>query len=247
MRRLLPLLFLATSAFAAPDRILVPFDSGTYGSWSAEVWVRNDADHALNLYPEQCFFIGLPVPCNFRIDVPAKTTMLLDTRPADRIDDPGLFLYVPEGETGNVSVNLRIRALPDGPETEIPTVHFANMRTGRAELLNVPLRAGTRPTLRVYAQYAVQSVFLVRVYRIGSGAPDELLSERSFVQSLPTDGSPGPFLFDFSSALTDAAALGATKVRVSIEPTFPQGEFRYWPLVTVTDGATRHVTAVTAQ
>ncbi|HKO58964.1 MAG TPA: hypothetical protein VJ276_24065 [Thermoanaerobaculia bacterium] len=249
MRRLLPLVLLvATHALAGPDAILVPFDSGTYGRWSAEVWVRNEADHAVNLYPEQCYFIGLQVPCNFRIDVPAKTTMLLDTRPSDDLREPGLFLYVPEGEAGKISVGLRIRALPDGPETEIPTVHFANMRVGRTELLNIPLRAGTTPTLRVYAQYAVNSLFVVRVYRIaGGGAPDQLLFERSFQQVLPTDGPPGPFLFDFSSALTDAAKLGATRVRVSIEPTFPGGEFRYWPLVTVTDDLTRHVTTVTPQ
>jgi hypothetical protein len=248
MRRLLLLLLLAAPALAAPETILVPFDSGTYGRWSAEVWVRNEAEHAVNLYPEQCYFIGLQVPCNFRIDVPANTTMLLDTRPSDDLREPGLFLYVPEGEAGKISVGLRIRALPDGPETEIPTVHFTNMRVGRTELLNVPLRPGTTATLRVYAQYAVNSVFRVRVYRTaGGGAPDQMLIERSFNQMLPTDGPPGPFLFDFSSALTDAAKLGATRVRVSIEPTFPGGEFRYWPLITITDDATRHVLTVTPQ
>src|SRR6185436_15761708 len=86
--RAMALIFLLASTTLAADnvpyeQVLIPFDTmttpGVGTVWSVELHVRYDGDTAVNLFPGTCFSLGTPFPCERRIDVPARTTILLDS------------------------------------------------------------------------------------------------------------------------------------------------------------------------
>lgn len=224
------------------EQVLAPFDTMSFGGllgsqWAAELWVRNDSAVAVNLFPTTCGGFGGPHPCTTRIDVPARTTMRLDVANTSA-DHPGVFLYVPRDRVNDVHFNLRIRGgLNVG--TEIPIVRERDWKTGKATLLNVPLQFGTRVHLRVYTTFPAGGIQKVRVY----GDPGNiLLVEREFHGPMPTDPPVPPLfapMFDLSAALS---GFVADRVRVEIENPTP-----FWPLLTITDNRTQHVTVVSPQ
>jgi hypothetical protein len=245
----------ATSLAAADDtlfeQVLVPFDTQTITGvntiWTAELRVRNDGDQPINLFPEKCFFLGREFPCFQRADVPARTTILLDQIKPDYATPAAIFLYVPKARAADVSFNLRVAAAGDPIGTEIPVVRERNYRTGRTTLLNIPLGAGSRPSLRIYSPILLSHVFRVRIYR---DPGDVLILERSFELIVPTDPpipAVVPIMVDASSALADASLQNPGRVRVTIEQSFPQSALPYWPLATITDNATQRIIAITPQ
>ena len=200
------------------EQVLVPFDTavfpGQFGAlWSAELWVRNDGEQPVNLFPEKCSFIGLEAPCTTRIDIPARSTTLVDVLKRASPSMPGIFLYVPQDRVADLQFNLRIQdlsKLSQSAGTEIQVVRQRDYRTGRTNLLNVPLREGFRPTLRVYSPYlGPQSQFIVRVYR---DPGDDLLLERTYTESLPTDAGPTTRPGDVRFQL--GAGRGASRRRI---------------------------------
>lgn len=243
----------AASEPARFEQILVPFDTGEYvGSiiWRAELWVRNDSSEVANLFPETCHFLGRPFPCDRRIEVASKSTVLLDVLASTPLLSPGALLYVPEGEVSNLHFNLRVRAQSSSSAgTEIPIVRSKDYRTGRSNLLNVPIDSRFRRTLRAYLPNLVWGRFTVRIFRTSVQASGEsLVAERSFDVSFPTD-PPLPLLVpgmvDLSGVFNEITGADGDTVRVEIEPSLPVGA-RYWPLLTITNNATREITVVTA-
>lgn len=254
MRAFVLLALIASTALAADfEQVLVPFDTltvpGVGTVWSAELHVRNDGDTAVNLFPETCSSFGMPFPCERRIDVPARTTILLDV-----FDDRftlvpyGVFVYVPATRIDDVSFSLRIRASSSPVGTAIPVIRPSAYRSGRMTLLNVPLGSGTRAALRIYSpDVSLGHGAIIRVYREPG---NDLILQRTLFFGGPTDAISPPFvplMFDASSVLSDASLQNPGRVRVTIEPLFPPGVARYWPLLTVTDNATQQVTAITPQ
>ena len=248
-------LVIAVSAVAQSqpqyEQVLAPFDTmqfaGLHGTqWRAELWIRNDSDQAVNLFPETCYWMGRPEPCTTRIVIPARSTVLSDAAytPATQ---PGVFFYVPNDRVKDISLSLRIRELTHASDsfgTSIPVVSVSDFPKGRATLLNVPMQFGTRIHLRVYTPEFVSSRFIVRIY---ADPGDILLGERTFVHALPTD-PPSPLHFapmiDLSSAF---AGLIADRVRVVIEREGlqPGATNSFWPMLTITNNRSNHVTVVT--
>lgn len=260
-------LVLPTTAFPQPaerepsshissfEQVLAPFDTGTFqgGSvWSAELWVRNDTSEAVNLFPETCFSIGRPFPCERRITIAAATTTRLDVFERDSLSSPGVLLYIPTAQLSNIHLNLRVRNSSDTESagTEIPLVRERGFFTSTTNLLNVPLDPNFRLTLRVYTPDWVFGRFVVRVHRANPGSSGEdLLTEREFSVSFPTDPPNPPLvpaMLDFSTVFNELAGERGAIVRVSIEPRVGAGA-RYWPLLTVTSHTSRAITIVTAQ
>ncbi|HUP49002.1 MAG TPA: hypothetical protein VNA04_09470 [Thermoanaerobaculia bacterium] len=225
------------------EQVLVPFDSATLATggarWFAELWVRNDGPEPVNLFPGECFFIGLETPCTRRIDVPAGRTVLLDLQ-EDRADRPGVFLYVPRDRLDDVHFSLRVRDLSRGGDqigTEIPVVRQSEIRNGVRTLLNVPLQLNGRLTLRLYTPEAPGAQFIVRVFAEPTG---DLIAQRTFQHGGATDPpSPAvaPLTIDASSIFQGWVA---DRVRVTIESTRP-----YWPLLTITNVRNKQITTVT--
>src|SRR5687768_3147810 len=101
MRRLLflgLLLFPLIASGQAPaqyELFLVPFDTVILESggarWFADLTVRNDSRQQVNLFPEECFFIGLVTPCTRKILVPPQRTMQLDLTSGFDPVRPGVF------------------------------------------------------------------------------------------------------------------------------------------------------------
>ncbi|MEK6375927.1 MAG: hypothetical protein AABO58_24890 [Acidobacteriota bacterium] len=249
MRAFVLLALITSTAIAADfEQVLVPFDTMTVPGvgtvWSAELHVRNDGDTPVNLFPDKCVYIGLVFPCAVLIDVPARATVLLDLFDDRFANVPnGLFVYVPTTRIDDVSFSLRIRASSSPIGTEIPVVRLRNYRTGRTTLLDVPLGTDSRAALRVYSADPQMHTFIVRVFREPGG---ELILQESFFFSHPTDPTyptAGPLMFDVSSALSNASLQKPGRVRVTIEAP----DQRYWPLLTMTDNAMHHVTAITPQ
>ena len=248
-------LVIAVSAVAQSqpqyEQVLAPFDTMQFGGlagsqWRAELWVRNDSDQAVNLFPETCYWIGGPEVCQTRIDVSARSTVIADVAHTSA-DRPGVFLYVPSGRVSDVSFNLRIRDLThaaDSYGTEIPVVRVTDFPRRRATLLNVPMQFGTRIHLRVYMPDLISSQFVVRIY---ADPGDILLRERTFsLLPQPTD-PPSPLLFapviDLSAAF---GGLIADRVRVVIErESGATGADSFWPMLTITNNRSNHVTVVT--
>ena len=248
-------LVLAVSAVAQSqpqyEQVLAPFDTMQFGGllgtqWRAELWVRNDGNQAVNLFPETCYWLGRPETCLTRIDIPARSTVLADVA-ATTADQPGVFLYVPSERVKDVSFHLRIRELTRASEsfgTSIPVVPVSDFPRDRATLLNVPMQFGNRIHLRVYTPDAASSRFIVRIY---ADPGDVLLKERTFVHALPTD-PPAPLhwapMIDVSAAF---GGLIADRVRVVIErePLTVGPTNSFWPMLTITNGRSNHVTVVT--
>lgn len=231
------------SAQSQYKKILVPFDSVTLrsasGTWRADLWVRNSGSTPVNLYPEECHGIGMPVPCERRVDVPADRTVRLDLR-NDDANLPGAFLFVPADRLGDVSVNLRVRDLDrhgDAIGTEIPVVRWSDAKTGVATMLNVPLETNGRNHLRIYTDPTTGAEFVVRVYGEPDGRP---LAQGSFRFVGPTDQPP------YWPVVVDASAIFrgwiADRVRVTVESAEPG--VRYWPLLTITNRQNNQITVV---
>lgn len=228
------------------EQVLVPFDTaifpGQAAVWSAELRVRNGSDVAVNLFPEQCFSIGMPFPCDRRIDIPPRSSVVLDVLPRTTPEHPGVFLYVPTDRKEDVQFDLRVRDLSreaDSVGASVPVVRSPNYRKGRTTLINVPLQSDVRATLRVYIPDLQFATFRVTVYDEATG---ELLVDHRYSQAFPTDPPippVTPWTFDFSDALAAAEASGAQAVAVSIERLQP--DLSYWPMISITSNATNRV------
>lgn len=235
-------------------QVLVPFDTmripGQFGSvWSAELWVRNDSSEPVNLFPEHCFWIGSEVPCSHRIDVPAETSKLLDVHDHDSASWSGVLLYVPEAKVDEIHFNLRVGDVSRPNElagTEIPIVREGNLLSGRVTMLNVPIAEGARARLRVYAVDAAGAAFEVKVFREGT---NDLLASAEYSMPFPTDPPfppATPAVFDLTGVLAGIDPANASRVRLTIERTWPQG-LPFWPLLSVTNDLTQEITVITSQ
>ena len=241
-------LVIAVSAVAQSqpqfEQVLAPFETMQFGGllgsqWRAELWIRNDANQTVNLFPETCVWILGPEPCLIRYDVPARSTVRADIVYSSA-DAPGVFMYVPADRVNDIHFDLRIG---EGASTgtTIPVVRVRDMPIRKATLLNVPLQFGRRLNLRLYTMHRgpERGDFVVRMY----GDPgDLLLGERTFALSMPTDPVLNviPQVIDGTSALR---GLIADRVRIVIER--PYSDTPFWPMLTITDSATQHVTVVT--
>ncbi len=242
------LLFAAASVVGQTrsEQVLIPFETavveGADGTrWSAELRVRNASDVEVNLFPEQCSWIGRPLPCDLRVIVPPRTTKLLDALVA-RSSNSGLLLYVPLDRIDDVQFSLQVRELRSGDSvgTRVPVARARDLKS-QFTIIGVPISDDQRRTLRVYEPHLpVQSVFRVRVF---DEASNRMLLDREYSGGSPTD-SPSPVLvpatFDFSDALASSLMAGAQRVTVSIARIFPAG-LTFWPMISSTSNVDHRV------
>ena len=287
MRRLIVILLLAaSSAFAAHrdpagyDRVLLPFSgftSGVGGSWFAQWWFRNDGDTDVDVFPlaRSCGFC----PPAFRLSIvgaiPPHTTPMYfpgDVLPGPLVplsipvaaSPPGVFLYLERGKAAQLAITGFLgRFTFSGSQrrsvsSALHAVPENRFRRGRQSIF-VPLAAGSRYTLRVFAlpESVDNAAVTVRSFTVPeiAGFPaigGETLTATA-VLDLTTPSSEGfrsgcagecdvPHVA-YKPAVAESAILNApfqqvplpTLMRIEIEPASPN--VKWWAVVSATSAS----------
>jgi hypothetical protein len=252
---------LLTGALAAqepPRMVLVPvftFDPipGVNGSsWATDLWTSNWGGAVANVD-------GLLWDCFLPQCGAAPVEPGVTFRSGPRVFNSlhGALLYVDATSAESVGFGLRFRDLSRQSTTwgtELPLPRDTEFRNSKFSLLDVPVTAGFRQTLRIYELDGTEreAAVRVRVYRLPSAPtqpyddPDELLGETTLpLQFAPLDDvvvlHPG---YAEVTDLSTLAPLGdAERLRLEIEPV--TAGLRLWSFATVIHNETQHATVIT--
>lgn len=163
---------------------------------------------------------------------------------------PGPVLYLVPLDASQISFNLRVAdtsrsAVNAG--TQIPVVREKDFRTKTTQLLNIPIDARYRNTLRLYSLDPGAADYTLRLYDENSAT---LLGQTTVHVVAPVIPNlqlePGYVqLNDVMTLATAATVLLPATVRVEIEPLTPNSVF--WAFVSITNNETQQLTVVTPQ
>lgn len=187
----------------------------------------------------------------------------------------GAFLYVGSPGVSKVSFTLRVQDVSRQAQTwgtEVPVVREKDVRTGKIQLLDVPVDTHFRSALRIYdfdtsANEPSRQV-RVRIFDMcGIGPLDGRCSERPLVDTvldLPNSFQgmepfpPVPAMNMIGSLLDAFPQLTSVKptqmaggvsrpatVRIEIDPV--SAGLRFWAFVSATNDETQHVTIIAPQ
>jgi len=220
------------------DRLLLPvFVPVTPGAFDSQFISRftmlNKSAKPLDVY-------GAAFPCF--IVCPAPETLVTTMSAEDPVTNllqtghPGTFLFVPKGREADFAGTLRVQDLSRQSQTwgtEVPIVRDRDFTDTNMSLLDVPLQAGFRETLRVYS--TTGGLVRVRVFETDESKKG-LLSEIVVPLRTPRDAHDPAY---GEIGLYLAGNVG----RIDIEPLTPG--LRYWAFVSVTNNETQHITTIT--
>ena len=240
---------LAAEGQTVYERFLVPLYgapvAGAYGSrWGVETWVYYSGAEDTEIVPrlDVCM-----LTCHPFYALPAGEAPV---RLEPAYTGSSLLLHVDQRLAAAFHFASRVRDLSrgDGSGTEIPVVHESRFSGAPLHLLNVPIRQGSRNTLRVYALPEVADPAVeIRYFRMPrqelDRTPDLRRVDRIGLRTQPgVDG----FLVRPSIATLDfqiAELQSGDAAWLEIVPLTPG--LRIWAMVSVTDNATQHVTLIT--
>ncbi|MCU1350713.1 MAG: Ig family protein, partial [Acidobacteria bacterium] len=238
--------------------LLLPIylDAPVHGSnksvWETDFWIRNNsAKESAQLAPWPCPADGV-CPAIFptsRTLVPGETLHNLNPFFRDPNAAISRLLYVSRNAAASVSTDLRVfdtsrNALDAG--TEIPVVRESSLLNDTtATLHNVPTSPFSRVLLRIYDLSQLPSDFTVLIYPEAAGTETPLVHNTLRVTTKqPETGEfrtqPGLAELDLGQYAPRTGAM-----RVVITPV--NAGSRYWPMISVTNNSTQHVTLVTPQ
>jgi hypothetical protein len=218
---------------------------GAHGvRWTTDIWVFNDSDETINLFPEVCSFIGSVFPCENKMLVAGHGALQLPIAARRNADDPGLYLFPPVDTAGRLHFSIRVHnaAQRDDIGFEVPVARSTDFRKGRLDIVNVPVSDRFRSLLRIYDEMrTLVSSVTVRAFDMNTGA---FLAQRKLSQFLPTDGPSRAtlLLHDFLAA---PELRGHASVRIEIEEADLNASL--WALLTLTDNTNERVTVLTSQ
>jgi hypothetical protein len=243
------LLLVAASAFA-DDRILVPAPlgnlAGAHGSlWRGELWAHNRGTTAAQIetHWQYCSIIITCPPGRFTLEPGAA--MRID------IDTPSMLSIAPLSSSGSASVVFGARIFDVSRQstdwgTEIPLIHETSFTSEPIVLVNVPVTAGFRQTLRIYDLWT-EGASHVRVRAFGL-TENALIAERVVALTASMDFSPGPHSVSYSQndllqLIPELSTI--ERARIEVAPIDPAS--RIWAFISVTHNETQRVTLVTPQ
>lgn len=231
----------------AYTQVLIPVPPSTAGrpgangaNWVTRIVISNDSN-----VPVQAFFHAR---YPFTLD-PGKARIWGEVLYLHGPIAP-FFLYVKSEFSDHVHFHLRSadtsrEALSFG--TEIPVIREKEARTGKIDLMDVPVDTRFRRTLRIYGGFGHTTLteaitMTVRVFPLES---DQLLSES--VVTLAWGGGPYPFYPAYREfdPVPSGSTLSTERVRIQLEPV--NQTVRYWAFLTVTNNETNHITTITPQ
>jgi hypothetical protein len=245
------LLSVALAAHAA-DGVLVPIfygDPGAFGSlWRTRLTIFNNSDRAVNgiLINFEC-----PIPEGCLAPIPPRSSVTLVAANGFRYTN-GFLLYTAVVQP---EVSYSVRVYDESRSgasygTDIPVVPLDSFSEKQLELLDVPMDAAFRVTLRAYAIPPAQprvrvSVFQDTPFSFFQVPAARLLSERFYdLTTAPFGPSTGSFARPAGIVIGDllTPTASATPVRVEVQSVTPG--VPVWAFASVTNNATQQVTVV---
>lgn len=160
----------------------------------------------------------------------------------------GAFLSSDRPES--LVIELRVRDLSRQAEdwgTEVPVVRETQAPLGRFSLLDLPSHPDHRLMLRLYhfstdKNVAIRLRYFATPRRSVPDTPDALLHEETVTVPAASLQKPGYLAL---SDLGERVPIFEAGRRIRIEATTLDDGIRIWGMVTVTNNATQHVTAIT--
>jgi hypothetical protein len=155
-----------------------------------------------------------------------------------------MYLFPPTDIASRLHFSVRVHntAQPDDIGFEVPVARRTDFRTGRLDIVNVPVSDRFRSLLRIYDEmHSMAASITVRAYDMNTGA---LLAQRRLAQFLPTDvpARATLLLHDFLAA---PELRGHGSVRIEIEEADPNASL--WAMLTLTENTNDRVTVLTSQ
>jgi hypothetical protein len=238
-------------------RFLVPFYGpnvvGANGSvWQVNTWVHYSGSEAAQFVP---YAVCRPVICPLGV-LYSPGREPLPVVPIGGLGESGVLFHVDSRYASHFTFASRIRDLSRQGEsagTEVPVVREDRIFPGTVQLLNVPVGAGFRNMLRVYALPEAEAPeAIVRYYRMpdpeGSLGGERfvlLRTERVALRTYPAteDFRLQPSLAQVGNFDRYPELLAEKAVWIEVEPATP--ELRVWAFVSVTNNETQQVTLIT--
>jgi hypothetical protein len=236
---------------ALPEGKSIP---GAFGSlWSSDLWVSNPTAYPVELFSDiSCTFVcAAPVPGDHGYPQ-MQAGSLIRLGPLDTGGNYGLVYYVQKTYANDVSFSLHVRDTSRTSEnagTEIGVVRERMFRGSSFDILNVPIDANSRATLRVYDVNALDNISAdVAFYSMDFNT---LIASTNIpltvsVKKDTTLAANFPPLAGFGQigdirnyfAFIQAGFPGHVRVHVELKNGANQG----WGFVTVTNNATQLIT-----
>lgn len=245
-----------TSRDAGYARVLLPVvteaTAGSGGSrWKTELWIHNRAPRPVSIAPALCPDGGAcPAVYPLTFTIPPGDS-LRDPLIQEKADpNPGVVLYV-QNDAHLLEWQLRLfdeSSMATVGGVELPVVREEDFQRTTIDLLNVPMDARYRQTLRIYDLTANgNGEFDVRFHGMRDGE-DELLHTakiRTAARTAPEFRSEPGFAQILRLAEAYPNLRRAERVRVEISPVNTDAKF--WAFVSVTNDHSQAVTIISPQ
>lgn len=157
------------------------------------------------------------------------------------------FLYVKSEFSDQVHFHLRTADTSRDAffyGTEIPVIRENQARTGKIELMDVPVDAQFRRTLRIYGGFGHEAKGTSMIVRVFALESDELLSAAVIPHFDGTGDRPYPQFPRYAEfdPLEGRDKNPHERFRIELEPSTPG--YRYWAFLTVTNNETNQITTI---
>ncbi len=239
------------TAEAEYERILLPvYIDGTVAGangtqWKTDFWLRNDGTETVSVSPWTCLgdVCGGVVPLSYPLAAQYALHNPQGLASAQR-SNPSQLIYLFKTPEPHVSANLRVADVSRSElnaGTDIPVIREADLLTGRAELLNVPIDAAqSRALLRIYDVTSTDAQYAISLFPQTEEPGFTVTSV--FVHA--TTPHTGQFRNEAAYAQVDLTALlhAVGNVRVEVTPLTPGS--RFWAFASITNNETQLVTLV---
>lgn len=233
------------------ERVLLPvyfFGPGAFGSrWTTEISLRNNAPYVVEPYrPLPSAVICPLVPCSPKI--PASSTISSLDLGASR--SGGVLFFIPGEVAPNVHFGSLVRDTSHSAEgwgTEVRAVREREFRTGRMELLNIPISPKYRVALRVYNVDSVDEAVGITIFGM-NGGQTRVMTTLALRSSDPcatndpcaSDEPAFAMIGDLVAAFPELAGEHSVRMQVF-------SSSRAWAFVSVTNNETQEVTIISPQ
>lgn len=259
---------------SAYERVLLPIVirgelNGVSGSrWTSRISIENGSAKGIVVAGFRACPNGCGIPEFLAPLVPPATALTINVDPGTT--QPAALLFVDLAVADQVSVHARVRDVSRSAEswgTEIPSVRESRALKQTFSLLDIPVDANFRSTLRIYDfDGRSDARVIVRFFRV---TPDQVLQSDPFhpgtalvpdvlLKEATVSLVPERHIVDLNVAsvydlgyaellnFTNLPELqSASALRVEIQPVTPG--LRLWAFVSVTNNDTQQVTVSTPQ